>query len=83
MHCVDLGESFPTSIYYLLAKFGFDTAENESSKVVLTRQPAAAAHLDPARLPREGELELVLHALQGRLRRGAAVGLQALPVGHT
>ena len=29
VHCVDLGESFPTSIYYLLAKFGFDTAENE------------------------------------------------------
>ena len=26
--CVDLDESFSTSIYYLLAKFGFDTAEN-------------------------------------------------------
>ena len=26
---VELGESFPTSIYYLLAKFGFDTAKNE------------------------------------------------------
>ena len=33
MHCVDLGESFPTSIYHLLAKFGFDTAENEPCKV--------------------------------------------------
>ena len=30
VHCVDLGESFPTSIYLiLLAKIGFDTAENE------------------------------------------------------
>ena len=36
MHCVDLGESFRTDSYskeYLLAKFGFDTAENESCKV--------------------------------------------------
>ena len=31
VHCVDLGESFPTNIY--LAKFGFDTAENEPPKV--------------------------------------------------
>ena len=30
---VDLVKSFPTSIYYLLANFGFDTAENELSKV--------------------------------------------------
>ena len=29
---VDLGESFHMSIYYLLAKFGFDTAENEPCK---------------------------------------------------
>ena len=29
---VDLGESFHTSIYYLLAKIGFDTAENEPAK---------------------------------------------------
>ena len=42
VHCVDLGESFPTSLFlnllfeqiassneYLLANFGFDTAENE------------------------------------------------------
>ena len=32
VHCVDLGESFPTSIptsiYYLLANFGFVTAES-------------------------------------------------------
>ena len=35
VHCVDLGESFPTSYSneYLLAKFGFDTAENEPCKV--------------------------------------------------
>ena len=31
VHCVDLGESFQNA--YLLAKFGFDTAENEPSKV--------------------------------------------------
>ena len=30
---VDLVKSFQTSIYYLLAKIGFDTAENVSSKV--------------------------------------------------
>ena len=48
MYCVDLGESFQmslflnffsneiaiqTSIYYLLAKIGVDTAENEPLKV--------------------------------------------------
>ena len=27
VHCVDLGESFPNA--YFLAKFGFDTADNE------------------------------------------------------
>ena len=30
---VDLGESFHTSVYRLLANFGFDTAENEPCKV--------------------------------------------------
>ena len=30
VHCVDLGESFPT---HLLAKFGFATAENEPCEV--------------------------------------------------
>ena len=30
---VDLVKSFPTSIYYLLAKIGVDTAENEPLKV--------------------------------------------------
>ena len=33
VHCVDLDESFQTHIYYLLAKFGFDTAENEPCQV--------------------------------------------------
>ena len=33
MHCVDLGESFPTHIQYFLAKFGFDTDENEPFQV--------------------------------------------------
>ena len=35
MHCVDLGESFPTSYSneYLLAKIGVDTAENEPLKI--------------------------------------------------
>ena len=36
VHCVDLGESFPTSIYFLvlvLAKIGVDTAENEPLEV--------------------------------------------------
>ena len=33
VHCVDLGESFPTSIYYLIAKIGVDTAENEPLEV--------------------------------------------------
>ena len=32
VHCVDLGESFPTSIY--LQKIGVDTAENEPLEVL-------------------------------------------------
>ena len=33
VHCVDLGESFPAySSEYLIAKFVFDTAENEPPK---------------------------------------------------
>ena len=34
VHCVDLDESFPKSIYYLLANFGFDTAENEPDFII-------------------------------------------------
>ena len=33
VHLIDLVKSFPTSIYYLPAKNGFDKAENEPSKV--------------------------------------------------
>ena len=33
VHLVDLVKSFQTSIYYLHAKFGFDTAENRLLKV--------------------------------------------------
>ena len=33
VNLVDLVKSFQTSIHYLLAKFGFDTAENEPLKV--------------------------------------------------
>ena len=33
VNLVDLVKSFPTSIDYLLAEFGFDTAENEPLKV--------------------------------------------------
>ena len=41
VHCVDLGESFQSSNAYLLAKFGFYTAENEPSKVCPIEQCAA------------------------------------------
>ena len=33
MYCEDLGESFEISMYYVLAKIGFGTAENEPSKI--------------------------------------------------
>ena len=33
VNLVDLVKSFQTSIYYLFARFGFDTAENEPLKV--------------------------------------------------
>ena len=35
VNLVNLVKGFQTSSYYLLAKFGFDTAENESLKVCL------------------------------------------------
>ena len=37
VYCVDLGDSFQMSIYYLLANIGFDTAEGEKSKVELKK----------------------------------------------
>ena len=46
---VELGESFPTSIYYLLAKFGLDTAENEPLKVHLIIQPWDLIFTEPPR----------------------------------
>ena len=40
VNLADLVKSFPRRSYYLLAKFGFDTAENESLKVyLLTSSP--------------------------------------------
>ena len=57
VHCVDLGESFPTSIYYLLANFGFDTAENEPCKVCplsVYRSPWCPEHQE-----KEGEEEQI------------------------
>ena len=33
VNLVDLVKNFQTSVYYLLTKFGFDTAENEPLKV--------------------------------------------------
>ena len=36
VNLVDLVKSFPTSIYYLLAKIGFDRAENEPLSVCQT-----------------------------------------------
>ena len=45
MYCVDLGESFYTSVhcYYSLARIGFDTAENEfvAVHIVLVKLPVA------------------------------------------
>ena len=50
VHCVDLGESFPTSIYlHLLATFGFDTAENERLKVHSIIQPWDLIFTEPPR----------------------------------
>ena len=39
VNLVDLVKSFPTNIYYLTAKYGFDTAENEHLKVLYFRKP--------------------------------------------
>ena len=33
VNLIELVKSFPTSVYYLTAKVGFDTAEKEPSKV--------------------------------------------------
>ena len=54
VHCVDLGESFRTDSYsnkYLLAKFGFDTAENE---------PCNVCPLSAYRSPRCDQIDFLL-----------------------
>ena len=38
VNLLDLVKSFPTRIYYVLAKFGFDIAENELSKVCRSKE---------------------------------------------
>ena len=48
MHCVDLGESFPThpnSNAYFLAKFGFDTADNEPSEAPTPQDALIWSHI--------------------------------------
>ena len=57
MYCADLGESVHMSIYYLLAKFGFDTAENEPCKVYplsAYRYPRYVVHYTQGTQEKEG-----------------------------
>ena len=59
VYCDDLGESFHMSIYYLLAKFGFDTAENEPCKVCQLsayRSPRLISRIVKQRFLRRAEL---------------------------
>ena len=49
VNLVDLVKSFPTSIYYVLAKIGVDTAENEPLKVHLIIQPWDLIFTEPPR----------------------------------
>ena len=53
VNLVDLVKSFETSIYYLLAKFGVDTDENEPLKVHLIIKPWDLIFTEP---PRRGTL---------------------------
>ena len=55
MHCVDLGESFQTHTEYLLAKFRFDTAENEPSKVCPTSRVRSQVTQRKGAGPRSGD----------------------------
>ena len=49
VNLVDLVKSFPTNIYYLLAKIGADTAENEPLKVHLIIKPWDLIFTEPPR----------------------------------
>ena len=49
VNLLDLVKSFPTNIYYLLAKFGVDTAENEPLKVNLILHPWDLIFTEPPR----------------------------------
>ena len=73
VHCVDLGESFPNSNEYLLANFGFDTADNEPSKVCRIPRRSSAGCTGPLhhavrRRPRTS------HQHQDAARRGGGSG---------
>ena len=74
VHCVVLGESFPTSICYVFAKFGFDTAENEpfnfhnfSSLQGFNFHRAVVSEVKSQRVE---HLNAKLHALLEARRRG-------------
>ena len=49
VNLVDLVKSFQTSIYYLLATFGVDTAENEPLKLNLIFKPWDLIFTEPPR----------------------------------
>ena len=72
----EIGESFPTSIYYLLAKFGFDTAENEPCKVCPLSAYRSLVRIiiiiitDPPGLRRGGKPRRVRGHLPGDLEHG-------------
>ena len=69
VNLVDLVKSFPTSYSneYLLAKSGFDTAENESLKVHLIIQPWDLIFTEP---PRPSATSAIGRWRRGRLQQG-------------
>ena len=57
VNLVDLAKSFQTGIYYLLAKFGFDTAEEGPLKVCQKLEKSQNKHRQKAiteRVPMQG-----------------------------
>ena len=67
MHCVDLGESFPTDSYsnaYLLAKIGVDTDVNELRKNrTIQKAPIVRSGTEGCTREREAHHDLVaVHA---------------------